>query len=41
MWRNTVAIHSILKEKHYKANFLISSILKSAIDKNNFKKKKR
>jgi hypothetical protein len=28
MWKNNVAIHIILKEKNYKANFLTSSILK-------------
>jgi hypothetical protein len=28
MWENTVAIHSILKEKNYKAEFLTSSIFK-------------
>jgi hypothetical protein len=28
MWKNTVAIHSILKEKNYKAKFLTSSIFK-------------
>jgi len=28
MWENTVAIHSILKKKNYKAKFLTSSILK-------------
>jgi hypothetical protein len=28
MWENVVAIHSILKEKNYKAKFLTSSILK-------------
>jgi hypothetical protein len=39
MWENTVKIHSILKEKNYKAKFLTSSILKSKIDKDNFFKK--
>ena len=39
MWENTVAIHSILKEKNYKMKFLTSSILKK-IDKDNFRKKK-
>jgi hypothetical protein len=29
MWKNTVAIHSILKEENYKVKFLISSILKN------------
>jgi hypothetical protein len=38
MWENTVKIHSILKEKNYKAKFLTSSILKSKIDKDNFEK---
>jgi hypothetical protein len=28
MWRNTVAIHSVLKKKKYKAKFSTSSILK-------------
>ena len=28
MWKNIVEIHSILKEKNYKAKFLTSSILK-------------
>jgi len=28
MWENTVAIHSIVKEKNYKAKFLTSSIFK-------------
>jgi hypothetical protein len=28
MWENTVAIHSILKEKNYKVKYLTSSILK-------------
>ena len=28
MWGNTVAIHSILKKKNYKAKFSTSSILK-------------
>jgi len=28
MWENTVAIHDILKEKNYKAEFLTSSIFK-------------
>ena len=28
MWENAVAIHSILKEKNYKAKFLTSLILK-------------
>jgi len=28
MWENTAAIHSILKEKNYKAKFLTSSIFK-------------
>ena len=40
MWENTVAIYNILKGKNYKAKFLISSILKSKIDKDNFKEKK-
>jgi hypothetical protein len=30
MWKNTAAIHSILKEKNYKAKFLTSSILKKS-----------
>jgi len=41
MWENIVAIHSILKEKNYKAKFLTSFILKNKIDKDNFGKKKR
>jgi len=28
MWENTIAIHSILKKKNYKAKFLTSSIFK-------------
>jgi hypothetical protein len=28
MWENTAAIHSILKEKYYKAKFLTISIFK-------------
>jgi hypothetical protein len=28
MWEKTTGIHSILKEKHYKVKFLISSIFK-------------
>jgi hypothetical protein len=28
MWKKIVAIHSILKEKNYKAEFLTSSIFK-------------
>jgi len=27
MWENAIEIHSILKEKNYKAKFLTSSIL--------------
>ena len=30
MWENIAAIHNILKEKNYKAKFLISSILKKS-----------
>ena len=41
MQENTVKIHSILKEKNYKAKFLTSSILKSKIDKDNFGKKNK
>jgi len=41
MWENTVAIHSISKEKNYKTKFLSSSILKSKIDKDNFRKKNK
>jgi hypothetical protein len=46
MWKNTVAIHSILKEKNYKAKFLTSSKLKKVkltkiiFGKNKKKKKK-
>jgi len=29
MWKNTVAIYSVLKKNNYKAKFLISSILKT------------
>ena len=36
MWENTVAIHSILKAKNYKAKFLTSSILKNKIKGDNF-----
>ena len=39
MQENTIVIHSILKKKNYRAKFLISSILKSKIDKDNFFKK--
>jgi hypothetical protein len=39
MWRNTVAIYSVLKKKNYKAKFSISSILKNKINKNNSGKK--
>jgi len=28
MWENTIAIHSILKEKNYKVKFLTRSIFK-------------
>jgi len=36
---NTAIIHSVLKKKNYKAKFLISSILKNQIDRDNFRKK--
>jgi hypothetical protein len=40
MWRNTAAIHSVLKKKNYKAKFSTSSILKKKkINKNNSEKK--
>ena len=38
MWRNIVAIHSVLKKKNYKTKFSTSSILKNKINKNNSKK---
>jgi hypothetical protein len=41
MWGNTVAIHSVLKKKKYKAKLLTSSILKNKIDKDNFVEKKQ
>jgi len=46
MWRNTVAIHIILKKKNYKAKFSTSSILKKikstkTILKKNKKMKKK
>ena len=42
MWGNTVAIHSVLKKKNYKAKFSTSSILKkNKINKNNSEKKKQ
>ena len=37
MRENTLVIHSVLK-KNYKAKFLISSILKKKIDKDNLEK---
>ena len=40
MWKNTAAIHSILKKKNYKAKFSINLILKNKIDRDNFRKKK-
>jgi hypothetical protein len=39
MWGNTVAIHSILKKKNYKAKFSTSSILKKKSIKTILKKK--
>jgi hypothetical protein len=36
---NTAIIHSVLKKKNYKAKFLISSILKNQIDRDNFREK--
>jgi hypothetical protein len=44
MWKKTVAIHNILKEKNYKAKFLTNSIKycrkkKSAKKRKNEKKK--
>jgi len=47
MWRNTVAIHIILKKKNYKAKFSTSSILKkikstkTILKKNKKNEKKR
>jgi hypothetical protein len=44
MWENIIAIHSILKEKNYKAKFLTSSIIKLTkiiFKKKNKKEKKR
>jgi hypothetical protein len=38
-WENTTTIHSVLKKNNYKAKFLISSILKKKIDRDNFRKK--
>jgi len=38
IWENTATIHSVLK-KNYKTKFLISSILKIKIDRDNFRKK--
>jgi len=42
MWKNTVAIHNVLKKNNYKAKLLISSILKkkTKIDEDNFVKRK-
>jgi hypothetical protein len=40
MWKNTAAMHNILKEKNYKAKFLPAQYLKNKINKNNFRKKK-
>jgi hypothetical protein len=31
MWKNTVAIHNVLKKNNYKAKLLISSILKKKL----------
>jgi hypothetical protein len=39
MWGNTVAIHSILKKKNYKAKFSTRSILKKKSIKTILKKK--
>ena len=43
MWENIIAIHSILKEKNYKAKFLTSSIIKltKIILKKKTKRKKK
>ena len=38
-WENTATIHSVLKKKNYKVKFLISSILKNKINRDNFIKK--
>jgi hypothetical protein len=39
MWRNTVAIHNILKKKTTKLNFQPAPYEKNKINKKNFKKK--
>jgi len=39
MWRNTIAIYSVLKKKKYKAKFSTSSILKKKTNKNNYETK--
>jgi hypothetical protein len=39
MWKNTTAIHSILKKKITKKNFKPGQYLKSKINKNYFGKK--
>jgi hypothetical protein len=39
IWKNTATIHNVLKKKNYKVKFLISSILKKKIDRDNFRKK--
>jgi len=39
IWENIAIIHSILTKKNYKAKFLIGSILKKQIDRDNFRKK--
>jgi len=39
MWKNTAAIHSILKKKITKQNFKPGQYLKSKINKNYFGKK--
>jgi hypothetical protein len=40
MWGNTVAIHSVLKKKNYKAKFSTSSILKKIKSTKTILKKK-
>jgi hypothetical protein len=36
MWKNTIAVHNISKEKNYKVQFLTSSIFKKKNKQNNF-----
>jgi len=39
IWKNTATIHSVLNKENSKAKFLISSILKNQIERDNFRKK--